>query len=394
MVYMAKGGFWIMVGRAVYLPLAFILSIAFANLLPKTEYGIYQYILSLLGILTIPTFASMATAITQAAARGYEGSLIPAMKAKIKWGSLGGVASLALAAYYYWQNSDTLAVGFLITAIFIPFYNAFSLYGSILEGRKDFKTSTKFSIVYQIIYTIVLGSTMLLTNNIYIILILNLGTANLINIIFLRKIKKKFKVNDQVDPKTIPYGIYLSLLGIIQRIGNYIDKVILWHFLGPIDVAIYTFAKAPVEQLSNSLQSLYTLSFPKFSAQEEGLIKKSLPAKVKKLFLIIIPIIIIYYFAVPYFYKFFYPQYLDAIRASQYYCLILLTIPVGMFSNAMLAKAKKKEITLIRTVIPPIKIALLIILISAYGIIGAIFAQLLVGMITALLIFYLFIKLK
>ena len=65
MIYLARGGFWLTLGQVISSLSAFLLAIAFANLLPKETYGEYKYILSIASILAIPTLTGMAFLKTQ-----------------------------------------------------------------------------------------------------------------------------------------------------------------------------------------------------------------------------------------------------------------------------------------------------------------------------------------
>ena len=121
MVYFSRGGFWLTAGQMFSSLSAFLLSIAFANLLPKETYGTYKYVLSIASILSIPTLSGMTTSLAQAIASGSDGSFIPAVKARIKWGLLGALASLILASYYFYQADTTLTISFLMAAVFLPF---------------------------------------------------------------------------------------------------------------------------------------------------------------------------------------------------------------------------------------------------------------------------------
>src|SRR3989344_764495 len=136
MIYLAKGHFWLIVGQILSSISAFLLSIAFANLLPKEIYGSYKYVLSIAGVLSVFTLTGMSAAISQAAARGYEGGLIKALKTKIKFGLLGSVGSLGVSLYYYLNAKTELAVAFLIVAAFIPLMDSFALYSAYLHGKK------------------------------------------------------------------------------------------------------------------------------------------------------------------------------------------------------------------------------------------------------------------
>src|SRR3989344_3576832 len=108
MVYLASGGFWLGLGQIVASGSVFLTSIAFANLLAPELYGIYKYVLSVFGMLAITTLFGMDSAVTQSTARGFEGTITPAFKEKMKWGTLGSLASLAIALYYYAQGNMTL----------------------------------------------------------------------------------------------------------------------------------------------------------------------------------------------------------------------------------------------------------------------------------------------
>ena len=61
MVYLTRGGFWLILGKIVFNISGFLLIIAFANLLSKEAYGTYQYVLSVASILAIPTLSPIPT---------------------------------------------------------------------------------------------------------------------------------------------------------------------------------------------------------------------------------------------------------------------------------------------------------------------------------------------
>jgi len=395
MIYLTKGGFWITASQIISAFSFFCLSIAFANFLPKEIYGTYKFVLSILALLAIPTLGSMGTAVMQAVARGYEGSLIPALKTKIKWGVLGGIGSLIFALYYYINNDPTLTCSFLLISVFVPIFSSFKIYGALLQGRKLFKISSKISIINNIVSISILIITVLLTNNIFIILLSYFLPKNIINAIFLKITLKKCKPNKKEDPETIPYGKYLSATGIILKIASELDKILLWHFLGAAQLAIYAFAIAPVKQISSFISgNILSLAAPKLSKNPMQEIKSTLPKKVFKFFLLVIPIVVLYVLLVPFLYKIAFPQYLESIKYSQFFALTLLFIPTSLLGSTMIAKMKKREITLIRFLSPSFRIIMLLIFTPLYGIFGVILSQLLAGVFHVSLVSLLFIKIK
>jgi len=392
MVYLAKGGSWLTLGQIISSASAFLLAVAFANLLPKEIYGVYKYIISIVSILTITTLPGMGIAITRAVARGYEGSFIPALKTKISWGLLGGLASLGLSGYYYLQGNITLTISFLIAAIFLPFMDSFSIYNSLLQGKKLFNVSTKYGIASQIIAVAILISALFFTKNLFIILFAYFISWTLLRFIFLKTTLKKFPPNNQGDIQTISYGKHLSLMRVIGIIAGQLDKILLWHFLGAAPVAIYSFATAPIVQFRALLKSITPLVLPKLSVGNKEKIKKTLPVKMIKFLVIIIIPVILYIIFAPYIFKILFPQYLESIKYSQYLALIILFFPKKLLGLSILIHADKKILYLANILPPTINIILLIILLPLYGIFGIILAITGKEVFTTIMLIYFFKK--
>jgi O-antigen/teichoic acid export membrane protein len=389
MVYLARGGFWLTLGQGISSISSFLLAIAFANLLPKETYGTYKYILSIASILAIPTLSGMGTAVTQAVARGYEGSLIPALKTKIRWGLLGGLASLILAGYYFYQGNTTLTISFLISAVFLPFMDSFGIYDDFLQGKKLFDFSSKYLIISQIIAISSLIVVLWSTKNLFFILLAYFTSWTLLRFTFFKLTLKKFSPNQSEDVKTISYGKHLSLVDILNLIAGQLDKIILFHFLGPISLAIYSFAVAPIAQIRSFLKPIVPLSLPKLASGESERIKKTLLPKLLKFFLILLIIVIAYIISAPFFYKIFFPKYLDSIKYSQYLALVLLFFPKKLLTVTLLAQAKIREIY-ISIAGSLFYIVLLFVLTPFYGIFGVITAEIISHILNTLLLLYLF----
>lgn len=387
MIYLAKGGFWLTLGQGISSLSSFLLAIAFANLLPKETYGTYKYIMSIVSLLAIPTLAGMNTAIIQAVARGYEGSVIPAFKTKVKWGLLGGLASLILAGYYYFQGNNVLAIAFLITAVFVPFMDSLNVYVSYLVGKKDFKKSQKYDILTKIISTILIIILIFFNKNIYLIILAYLSIHTTLRFIFFSKTIKNKDRNNDVDSETIRYGKKLTLIGIIETTSKYIDKLLLFHFFGSTSLAIYSMAIAPIEQMNGMIKKIGELILPKFSAKKENEIKKGLSQKIFLFLFIIIAIIILYFLISPYFYKIFLPQYIESIRYSQMYSIYTITI-IAMIPLLLFKSQKRgRELFVLNILGAFIQVIMYVILIPKNGIMGIISAKIISSSIITIMSF-------
>lgn len=395
MIYLAKGGFWLTLGQGISSVSSFLLAIAFANLLPKEIYGTYKYIMSIVSLLAIPTLSGMNTAIVQAVARGYEGSVFPAFKTKVKWGLLGGLASLVLAGYYYFQGNNVLTIAFLITSIFIPLMDPLNIYTSYLVGKKDFKKSQKYDILTKIISTILIIVLIFFNKNIHLIILAYLSIHTILRFIFFAKtIKNKDKKNktNDIDLGAIKYGKKLTLINIIDTISKYIDKLLLFHFFGSTSLAVYSMAIAPIEQINGMIKKIGELILPKFSEKKENEIKSGLPQKILLFLFIIIAIIILYFLIAPYFYKIFLPQYIESIRYSRMYSIYTITIIAIIPFLFFKSQKKGKELFIINILSAFIQVIMYIILIPKNGIIGIISAKIISSSIITIISFLLMYK--
>lgn len=385
MVYLAHGGFWLVLGQFVSSLAGFFLAIAFANLLPKEVYGQYRFILSIVSILSIPALSGMTTALIQAVARGYEGSIIKGIKTKFKWGLLGGISSVFLALYYFINDNSVLTFSFLIVGLFLPFMESVATLGGLLEGRKLFKQASRFSILRKVTPTLLMLITVFFTNNIILILLSYFAYHTTIRFITFSWLIIKYKPNKKEDPDTISYGKHLSLMGIFNRIAGQIDKILIFHYLGATQLAVYSFALIFPDNIKSLTTFVGSLAFPKFSKHSASEIKKTIIPKMVKFFIALVPIIIFYILAAPTLFKLFFPEYVGSVVFSQWFALSLLTSPSALSLAALHALRAKRLLYILNTVMPVFQIGILFILIIQFGVGGAIAARIinrLLGVVT------------
>ena len=380
MVYLTKGTFWLTLGQIISSASSFILAIAFANLLPKETYGVYKYILSIVSILNISTLSGINTAITQAVARKYEGSVIPAIKMKIYWGLFGSLASLILAGYYYFQGNITLTISFLIVSVFLPFMDSFTIYDSLLSGKKLFRISVNYGIISQIIAVAISIIVLFFTKNLFLVLLAYFLPWTIMRFIFFKITLNKFPPNQNHDPETISYGKHLSFTGIIGTVATYLDRLLIFHYLGAVEVAIYSIAIAPPDQIKNLFKNIPTLAMPKLAQRSFKEIDALLYKRLIYLFLAGLAMVGMYFILAPYFFKIFFSKYLESIFYSKALSLsIIFTAPLSLLNaigNSKINNTPKKMIYQSSIIIHTILITSLLILTPMFGVMGVILSRL------------------
>ncbi len=376
MVYLAQGGFWLGLGQVISSGSAFFVSIAFANLLPVETYGVYKYILSIVSLLTITTLTGMDSAVTQAISRGFEGTLSPAIKMRLKWGLLGSLLSLIIGGYYYLQGNLQLTVAFSITSLFIPFFESIDMYNSILFGKRLFNIYTHYNTIRKIIGLSAIIITILLTKNIFILLFVFFISNILPVIYFFYRTNHKYKENDSVDKEALSYGKHLSLINIISAVLNQLDKILVFHYVGAVELAIYALATAPNDQIKGLLKNVNLLALPKFANQTKKEIEKTIWKKVWILLLASAAIVLLYIIFAPLFFNIFFPKYLDSIGYSQLLSISLIPVIISGFLYTTFESQKSKEELYKWNIYTNIfNLVLLFPLIYYFGLLGAIISK-------------------
>lgn len=374
MVYLASGSFWLLLSQALLFLLSFSLLWVFANFLDPEVYGQYRFFTTAVGLLTIASLPGMHTATIRAVARGRSGLLPQILRVRLSWSLLGTIAALVAASYYFWQEDTTMTSLFIITAIFIPFYQSFTLYDSYLIGRKDYRYFTPITVSQKSIIVITTIMAIILTQNIFWILGTYLTSTTLANIILYYYTIYRWPLNNQTDTETIPYGKKLSFMGAIATASDHLDKIALWYLTGPVSVAAYTIASALPKEVSGAFAQIGILALPKMANRDKAALKASLLRKMFIFFLASLPITLVYIITAPLIFRVFLPQYLDYIFLSQIASALIIFTPITLLIQYFQATMHTRALYAMQFVLPAVLIGLFFLLIPSFGALGAVLA--------------------
>lgn len=390
MVYLAHGSFWLNGVQIITAVVSLLLAIAFANLLSQESYGIYKYIISVYGLFGAITLSGLGTAVARAVARNHEGEFIRALKANLRWDMLITLASFSAAVYYYLHANQTLALGLVIIGVFAPVLDTAELYPSYLTGKKDFRAGSILSLTRTVIAAIWLFGTILLFKNPIIIVFSYFFIHTVTTSLIVSYILRSRKLNKNLDPETIRFAKHTSFINNFSGFTDRIDNILVFHYLGPIQLAVYNFAQAIPEYLAGFTKNIGSLAMPKFAQADKKLVQATIYHKVLQMFFFGAVISAIYILFSPLFFSMFLPKYLASVSYSRFYSLILLipgALPMA-FIDSQMAIREKYIISLSSGIIKVVALTLGIIY---YGIWGVIVARVLVKAVSLVIAFY-FVK--
>jgi O-antigen/teichoic acid export membrane protein len=391
--YVARGGFFLGLTQVTSAIAGLISTIAFANLLPVETFGTYKYILALYAMVSIVALPGLDTSLTQAVARGFDGTYRENIRARMKYGFIGTAGSILYATYLASQGSFILASLIILMGLALPFFEAFSMYSSFLNGKKLFRQWAYLDIASQFTSIAVLTVTMYFSKNIVLLI-----AAYFIPYIVVRGLATQYVMRTYVDraapadPTAQAYGNAMTLFQVLSQAITSIDQIVLYHFLGPAQVAIFALATA----LPNRMQSIYritgALALPKFAERSSKEVADSLPRKMAVFVLVILLGGVMYALVAPYLFTYIFPQYLPSVTYSQvavFYTLSAITYPFAAFLNAHKRVRENYTIALVSFAV---KVVTLYICVPLYGIWGAVAGLLSTSFATILVVSLLLLK--
>lgn len=385
MIYLAKNGSWLTAGQVTISLIAFLLSIAFAHFVSKEVYGTYRFLISLFWTLTALGLTGVPVALSRAVAKGDDSSYRYALTLSLLGNIPMAIVSLGLAAYYAIGGNLLLSFGCLIISVLGPLMQGAYLYGAVLEGKRAFRENAIAGILLNALPAILLLLAMQYLQEPLGFLALYLGGSVLVGmgisyIVVRHATHTKATKETRAEFRSV--GLHFSAMNVLATISQQADKLLVFHALGPVQLAIYTFAVALPDQLKAVLGNLESLAFPKFAKRK---IEEVLPTLGKRLWGLtglITLVVIAYIIAAPFVFSLFFPAYTDSVFISQVYALSLIPmggiIPIGLLQ----AHAVKKELYVFNAVIPVFQIASLWAGITFFGLLGAIAARIITRFIT------------
>ena len=359
------------------------MAIAFANLLSKTSYGTYQSIMSIAAILGGLTL-SMAIPVKKAVAQGNDGALRFGFHTQLLWSVGIFIVAGIISAYYFYNDNQTLGKSLLVIGTLTPLIGSFSLYRSYLLGKKKFQESAILGLWLRPVLIVTILVALYFTNDPFILILVYFTTSTLSTGFLYFLTVSKYKLQLIPDFKGVNYAKHLSVLGVISTIGNHAEKLFIFHFLGPAQVAIYSIAMLPSTHILGMYTTLSELIFPKFARRTYTSIKQGILNKIGIVFLSSVLVVGLFIVTAPYIYKIVFPAYPEAVLFSQLASLAILTKFGNLFTQVFYAHEMKKELYFIRVFSIVVKIVLLFILIPKFGILGAVISWLVFSIIWTL----------
>lgn len=372
MVYLASGTGWLTFVRSVASFVSLGATIVLANTLQADGFGTYKFALSLFGIVSAFSLSGMNTAITRAVARGAEGMVQKGYRVSMMWSGPMMLVAFGGALYYFSNHNNDLAIALVIIAASSPFIVNASIYDAFFVGRKDFKAQAWFGSIYNAVPLVTTALIAYLTHDALVVIATYFIVSAITTLTLYKVAIRLYRPNESTDDETLSYGKHLSFMSVLGNISSQLDRILIFHWFGAVQVGLYAVATAAPQQLRCVGKVLNTLASPKFASGSLDTFRQSLPRKAFLLFLASAVISATYILLAPLFFSVFFPGYLDALVYSQVFALMVIFSPSSLFQQLVTTHAQTKTLYVMQISGPILKTILLFVLLPLWGIWGAI----------------------
>lgn len=356
MVYLFESGFWLQ-ATSVFITLSsFLLYVVFGHFLPKDVYGNYQYLLALGATANAFTMSGMNAAVIRAVARGYEGTFLASLRVQFIWGIIPWLGCWAIGGYYLAAHNPTLGWGLMLTGVFVPLNTTLNTFGAYLNAKKDFKRTFYYYVIVNAPYYLSVALIAVSLPTALALLAANLIAQGVGYYVAFRRTVAVYKPEGTVDPDATRYGTHLTFINFLGVAISQLDNILVFHFLGAADLALYSFATAIPTRLG-VFKIITTAAFPKYAEKSHEDARKSILYKVTLGVCVLLIISTVYALLAHPFFAILFPRYLDAVPYSQVYAFVVAFAFSGLFTTLLTAQGQVRKLYAFNIISPIIIIA-------------------------------------
>ncbi len=394
-----RGGLWLLSSQAVVVVLSLITTVILSRLLTQQEFGVYRYVISLGLIFGLFSLTGITQAIAQATAKGFVGFFVRGIRATLAYGTIITLLSVITGLYYALMGNETLAWGCFLIATLQPISQIFGCTVAFLQGKQDFKYVTITQTLKSIFVSATTIITILFTKNIVILLAAYFLSQSISAVVtyFIFRPKSDTKISkvEHVYKKFLSFARHSSLRNIIDGFSSRIDSIVIFQYLGAVELAIYTISSILPEQIRGSLKHFQVLALPKFNKYESVESNRSIIYKKASLFFLFLVVLSVFAISlIPYVYGLFFPDYSDSVFLAQ---ILLTSIPASVFIipiGFLQIQHQEKALYKYHITTSAIQIVSLLGLTFIFGLYGTVISKVLSQYMKAIISFLLFSKIR
>lgn len=256
--------------RMLQMGLGFAATYFLVRAISVEQYGQYNFVIGAVGLLSIFSLTEMNNAVMQSIARGFYGTYRIALLKSLLFSLIGVFTLWGLAAYYFFANQNSeLAAALALSGVIFPFLKAMTQWKSLRMAEHRFKELTRIEGFNSALTSIaIIVSALFIPQNYLIPVLAFLAIPAIRNVFALSGDLKNIPKGSECENGSVEYGIKASLFSAIGQVAIHLDRVILFFFLPPTSVAMFSAADRLSDIFKSLTQDIAGAMGPKLAKQK------------------------------------------------------------------------------------------------------------------------------
>lgn len=217
------------------------ISYFFGHFATKRLFGDYNYILAIIGFLTITTLPGIDNYLIRSLGHKYNSSYLQSFKYKIIFSIIGVFILLGFAIYYFPTNPP-FGFTLVLIALLFPFLEPFQLFNEFFIATKRFKEISFFLSLSSILAVLFIGFSVLFTQSLLLVVfsyILSILIPSFLAFLYSLRFIDRTK---KIDKDLFKMGLFMTVISAIPWTTAYLGQIILASLLGSELLAIFVVA--------------------------------------------------------------------------------------------------------------------------------------------------------
>jgi len=361
--------------------LALLVIVAYNHWGTVEGYGLYSYVMAASALVGVTSLTGMASAILVAASQNKLHVFRVASRQRVKFSLILGCPLFLLVGLgtMLWFPQRT-AAGYACLCLLplFPFTYSFTGVYTYLNGRREFGAFAAAQVTAAFINLLSVAVCLRVWPDLPALPPVVALTAKTIfesGLYFALVRRDRISLLDE-DKHLLSYGIKISLTGVSGSVETHVDRFIVGLIYGFENLAMFAAGRGIVAPLKQIAQTYYQLYVPKLArkspAEAFALSQRALAWGL----LFILPGFALIYWVVPWLYTTFLSKFgASGAYARVFLVMVLVGVPWYFYYPFFQSQRQARRETIVRWTRFILLLALMVVFMRFYGIVGVIYAE-------------------
>ncbi len=260
--HVLRNGFWISFRYGIISLAGFLVSVIFARMSDKETYGSFQYVLSIVALVSVFSLPGLSFSALKGVVHGAFGSVAQAVRMGLRMSFIGSILLFCIGIFQWHFSSEEVAKSFFVAAFFFPFFYGFNPWYTYYEGQKIFRSVALRSISISFLWVLALLLLLFFRANLLLIVSVYFAVTSIFSVWFFFEAKSRY--HNEKEDFSFRYALAVTGQKFFLNLTENLPPILIGAVFGYSLVAVFQIAYFPLSALSAYFGALIALKLPDF----------------------------------------------------------------------------------------------------------------------------------